>query len=349
MLSPYRMDLLDLRSDTVTRPTPGMRKAMAEAEVGDDVYGEDPTVNRLQESVAAMLGKECALWVPTGTMANQIAVGSLVSQGDEIVCERGSHLVNYEGAAAPALWGAQTLVIDGPRGIFDAEALRAVLRRSSDVHAPLQKAVALENTHNRGGGSVWPIATMRAVAQVAREAGLAVHLDGARLWNAHVASGVKLSEYAACADTVSVALSKGLGAPAGSLVAAARARLPLLQRLRKRLGGGMRQVGILAAAGLYALDHHLQRLDEDHRCAKAIAEGVQGIPGLRCAMPETNLLFVDVDLPAGAVAFAAACKAEGVLCNAEGGKSRVRLVTHLDVPLSRAGEAIARLKRAASR
>lgn len=343
------MDVLDLRSDTVTRPTPGMRKAMADAEVGDDVYGEDPTVNRLQERIAALLGKECALFVPTGTMANQISVGSLVSHGEEIVCERGSHVVNYEGAAAPALWGAQVLVIDGPRGIFDADALRAVLRRSADVHSPLQKAVAIENTHNRGGGAVWPIATMRAVCETAREAGLAVHLDGARLWNAHVASGVKLSEYAACADTVSVALSKGLGAPAGSLVASTRARFPLLHRLRKRLGGGMRQVGILAAAGMYALDHHLERIQEDHRCAKAIAEGVQGIRGLRCIMPETNILFVDVDLPMGAVAFAAACKTEGLLCNAEGGKSRIRLVTHLDVPLARAGEAIARLKRAAAR
>ncbi|HYV66877.1 MAG TPA: beta-eliminating lyase-related protein, partial [Myxococcales bacterium] len=215
--------------------------------------------------------------------------------------------------------------------------------------SPLQKAVAMENTHNRGGGSVWPLATMRAVSQLAREAGLSVHLDGARLWNAHIASGVKLPDYAACADTVSVALSKGLGAPAGSLVATTRARLQFLQRLRKRLGGGMRQVGILAAAGMYALDHHLQRLDEDHRCAKAIAEGVQGIRGLRCSMPETNLLFVDVDLTMGAVAFAAACKSEGLLCNAEGGKSRVRLVTHLDAPLARAGEAIARLKRAAAR
>ena len=344
------MDLLDLRSDTVTRPTPGMRKAMAEAEVGDDVYGEDPTVNRLQDRIAGLLGKECALYVPTGTMANQIAVGSLVSQGEEIVCERGSHIVNYEGAAAPALWGAQALVVDGPRGIFDAETLRAVLRRTTDVHAPLQKAVAMENTHNRGGGSVWPLATMRAVSQMAHEAGLAVHLDGARLWNARRSSISRCqSEYAACADTVSVALSKGLGAPAGSLVATARARLPRLQRLRKRLGGGMRQVGILAAAGMYALDHHLERIEEDHRCAKAIAEGVQGIRGLRCLMPETNILFVDVDLPMGAVAFAAACKAEGVLCNAEGGKNRVRLVTHLDVPLARAGEAIARMKRAATR
>src|SRR5438477_37340 len=233
MISQYRMDVLDLRSDTVTRPTPGMRKAMADAEVGDDVYGEDPTINRLQDRVAEMLGKECSLWAPTGTMANQIAVGSLVSHGDEIVCDRGSHVVNYEGAAVPALWGAQTLVIDGVRGIFDA--------------------------------------------------------------------------------------------------------------------GALRQVGILAAAGLYALDHHLERLEEDHRCAKAIAEGVQGIRGLRCTMPETNLIFVDVELPMSAVGFAAACKAEGVLCNAEGGKNRVRLVTHLDVPHARAGDVIARLKRAAAR
>src|SRR2546428_9811518 len=261
-------------------------------------------------------------------MATQIGGGWLVSPGDEVVCERGSHVVNCEGAAVPALWGAQPLVIYGPRGIFDAEALRAVLRRSTDVHAPLQKAVALENTHNRGGGSVWPIATMRAVSQLARETGLAVHLDGARLWNAHVASGVRLVDYAACADTVSVALSKGLGAPAGSLVAAARSRLPLLQRLRKRLGGGMRQVGILAAAGLYALDHHLQRLEEDHRCAKAIAEGVQGIRGLRCAMPETNLLFVDVDLPAGALRLSAAWQARGGACHAEGGKKRRRPPYH---------------------
>ena len=256
---------------------------------------------------------------------------------------RGEVIASLEGAHSTS--GVPFFVYVHP----PAEALRAVLRRSEDVHAPLQKAVAVENTHNRGGGAVWPIATLRAVSQVAREAGLALHLDGARLWNAHVASGVALSEYAACADTVSVALSKGLGAPAGSLVATTRARLPLLRRLRKRLGGGMRQVGILAAAGLYALDHHLRRLEEDHRCAKALAEGVQGIPGLRCATPETNLLFVDVDLPMGAAAFAAACKAEGVLCNAEGGKARVRLVTHLDVPLARAGEAIARLKRAATR
>jgi len=243
------VDILDLRSDTVTRPTPGMRQAMANAEVGDDCYGDDPSVNRLQDRVAEMLAKECALWVPTGTMANEIAVGALVPPGDEMVCERGCHIVNYEGGAAAALWGVQTLVVDGVRGIFGAAELKALLRGEAE-HVPVQRAVALENTHNRGGGTVWPLAKMQEVAQAARGAGLAVHLDGARLWNAHVASGVKLSDYAACADTVSVAMSKGLGAPAGSLVATTRARLPVLKRLRKRLGGGMRQAGVLAAAGL---------------------------------------------------------------------------------------------------
>ena len=341
------MDVLDLRSDTVTRPTPGMRKAMAEAEVGDDCYGDDPSVNRLQDRVAEMLGKDCALFVPTGTMANEIAVGALVPAGDEIVCERGCHIVNYEGGAAAALWGAQTLVIEGTRGIFGAAELKAVLRGEAE-HVPVQRAVAVENTHNRGGGTVWPLSKMQEVAQAARAAGLAVHLDGARLWNAHVASGVKLADYAACADTVSVAMSKGLGAPAGSLVATSRARLPVLKRLRKRLGGGMRQAGVLAAAGSYGLDHHLQRLADDHRCARAIAEGVQGISGLRCETPETNMVFVEVALPGGAVAFAQALQREGILCNAEGGKNRVRLVTHLDVPLVRAGEVVARLKRAAA-
>ena len=343
------MDLLDLRSDTVTRPTPGMRKAMAEAEVGDDVYGEDPTTNRLQDRVAELLGKECALWVPTGTMANQISVGSLVGAGDELICERGSHLVNYEGGAAAALWGAQLFMIEGPRGIFDAGTLKSALRNSDDSHYPRQRAVSVENTHNRGGGSVWSIAQLRAVSEAARAAGLAVHLDGARLWNAHVSTGVRLSDYGACADTVSVALSKGLGAPAGSLVATTRARLPVLHRLRKRLGGGLRQVGILAAAGLYALDHHLDRLAEDHANARRLAEELQTIRGLRCAPPETNLLFVDVDLPAGARAFAQAAKAEGVLFNAEGGRERVRLVTHLDVPARAIPDAIARLRRAADR
>jgi threonine aldolase len=345
------MDLIDLRSDTVTKPTPGMRKAMAAAEVGDDVFGDDPSVNRLQERIAAMFGKEAAIWTPTGTMANQIALGSLAGQGEEIICDRGAHIVNYEGGALSALWGAQSVVVDGKRGVFGPEDVRAVLRRGENDHFPRQRAVALENTHNRGGGAVWPLAQMRAVAETAHEAGLAVHLDGARLWNAHVAAGVPLKDYAAVADTISVCLSKGLGAPAGSLVASTRERVTRMRRLRKRLGGGLRQAGVLAAAGLYALDHHVERLAEDHQNARRLAELLREIPGFSCdpLLVDTNLLFVDLSLKGGSRALVAAARSEGVLCNAEGTGERIRLVTHLDVPPSAIPAAAERLQRAAAR
>jgi threonine aldolase len=332
------MTLIDLRSDTVTRPTPGMRKAMAVAEVGDDVYGEDPTINALEDRIAAMLGKEAAVWVPTGTMANQIALGSLAGMGDEIICDRHCHVVNYEGGAISALWGVQSLLVDGARGIFSAEAVKAVLRASQGDHDPRQKAVAIENTHNRGGGSIWPLAQLEAVADVARAAGLAVHLDGARLWNAHVATGIPLQKWCAKADTVSVCLSKGLGAPAGSLVATTRERMKAVRRLRKRVGGGLRQAGVIAAAGMYALDHHLQRLAEDHESARKLAESVP----LSWHAPETNILLADV---ANAPALVDAAKKEGVLINAVSA-TRIRAVTHLDFPLAQVPEAAARLRRA---
>src|SRR5882672_6736303 len=201
-----------------------MRKAMASAEGGDEAYGEDPPIIALQERVAAMLGKEAAVWVPTGTMANQIALGSLAGMGDEIICDRNCHVVNYEGAAISALWGVQSLVIDGPRGIFTAEAVRTALRPGQSEHDPRQKAVAVENTHNRGGGSIWPLAQLDAVADAAHAAGLALHYDGARIWNAHGATEVALARLCERADTVSVCLSKGLGAPAGSVVASTRER-----------------------------------------------------------------------------------------------------------------------------
>jgi threonine aldolase len=335
------MDLIDLRSDTVTRPTPGMRKAMAAAEVGDDVYGEDPSVNALEARVAEMLGKEAAVWVPTGTMANQIALGSLAGPGDEVICDRNCHVVNYEGAAISALWGAQSLVVDGERGIFTPEAVKAVLRMSQWDHDPRQRVVAMENTHNRGGGSVWPLAQLEAVAEVAHAAGLAVHLDGARIWNAHVATGVPLRTWCARADTVSVCLSKGMGAPAGSLVATTRERMRSVRRLRKRVGGGLRQAGVLAAAGMYALDHHLQRLAEDHQSAKKLAGGVP----LSWHPPETNILLADV---ANAPALVEAAKKEGVLINAVSA-TRIRAVTHLDFHLDQVEEAAARLRRAAAR
>jgi threonine aldolase len=336
------MNLIDLRSDTVTKPTAGMRKAMSAAEVGDDVYGEDPSVNGLQERIAALLGKEAAVWVPTGTMANQLAIGSLAGMGDEIICDRNCHVVNYEGGAISALWGAQSLVVDGQRGIFTPEALKAVLRASQGDHDPRQKAVAVENTHNRGGGSIWPLQQLEAVADVAHAAGLAVHYDGARIWNAHVATGVGLARLCEKADTVSVCLSKGLGAPAGSLVATTRERVKIVRRLRKRVGGGLRQAGILAAAGAYALDHHVQRLAEDHESAKRLAAAV---PALAWHAPETNILLADVP---NAPALVEAAKKEGLLINAVS-VTRIRAVTHLDFPLTAVEEAAARLRRAASR
>jgi threonine aldolase len=335
------MDLIDLRSDTVTRPTPGMRKAMAAAEVGDDVYGEDPTVNALEARVAALLGKEAAVWVPTGTMANQIALGSLAGPGDEVICDRNCHVVNYEGAAISALWGVQSLLVDGPRGLFTADAVRAALRPSQGDHDPRQKAVAIENTHNRGGGSIWPLAQLEAVADVAHAAGLAVHLDGARIWNAHVATGIPLLKWCEKADTVSVCLSKGLGAPAGSLVATSRDRTRLVRRLRKRVGGGLRQAGVIAAAGMYALDHHLERLAEDHESARKLAASVP----FAWHAPQTNILLADVN---DAPALVAAAKREGVLINAVSA-TRIRAVTHLDFPLDQVEEVAARLRRAAGR
>ena len=333
------MTLIDLRSDTVTKPTPGMRKAMASAEVGDDVYGEDPSVNALQERIAGLLGKEAAIWVPTGTMANQIAIGALVGMGDEIICDRNCHVVNYEGGAISALWGAQSLVLDGPRGIFTPEALKAALRASQGDHDPRQRAVAVENTHNRGGGSIWPLEQLNAVADLAHAAGLAFHYDGARIWNAHVKTGVALAKLCEKADTVSVCLSKGLGAPAGSVVATTRERVKILRRLRKRVGGGLRQAGILAAAGAYAHDHHLQRLAEDHESATKLAAAVP----LSWHPAETNILLADVPK---AAALVEAARKEGLLISAVSA-TRIRAVTHLDFPLSAVEEAASRLRRAA--
>ncbi len=333
-------DVIDLRSDTVTRPSPGMRKAMAAAEVGDDVYGEDPTVNALEARIASMLGKEAAVWVPTGTMANQISIGSICGPGDEILCDRNCHVVNYEGGAISALWGAQSLVLEGVRGLFTPDAVKAALRAQTD-HDPRQKAVAMENTHNRGGGSIWPLEQMQAVADVAHAAGLSVHLDGARIWNAHVATGVPLLRWCAMADSVSVCLSKGLGAPAGSVVASSRDRVKAMRRLRKRVGGGLRQAGVLAAAGMYALDHNIQRLAEDHESAKRLAASVP-FSWHAC---ETNILLADVP---NAPALVDAAKKEGVLINAVSA-TRIRAVTHLDFPLAQVEEAAARLRKASGR
>jgi threonine aldolase len=325
-------EFIDLRSDTVTRPTPDMRKAMAEAEVGDDVFGEDPTVNTLQEKVACLLGKEDALFVPSGTMANQLSIKSHTQPGDEVIIESSSHPYNFEGGAGAALSGIQFHCLKGTRGILDGSQIEEAIR-PADHHFPVTKLVCLENTHNRGGGTIYPLEKMADIYRLAQSKGLLVHLDGARLWNASVAMGIKPREYAQWADSVSVCLSKGLGAPIGSLVAGPKLFIDRVHRFRKMFGGGMRQVGIIAAAGIYALDHHLERLKEDHQNAKRLAVGLKELKGVSIEPKhvETNIVIFDIaDTGMIASQVAEAIKKEGVLIHAFG-KTQIRLVTHLDV------------------
>jgi len=325
-------EFIDLRSDTVTKPTPPMRKAMAEAEVGDDVFGEDPTVNALQEKVAHLLGKEAALFVPSGTMANQLAIKSHTQPGDEVIIEASSHPYNFEGGAGAALSGIQFNCLKGVRGILEASQIEEAIR-PADHHFAVTRLVCLENTHNRGGGSIYPLEKMAEIYRLAQSKGLLLHLDGARLWNASVATGIKPHEYAQWADSVSVCLSKGLGAPIGSLVASSKTFIDRVHRFRKMFGGGMRQVGILAAAGIYALDHHLERLKEDHQNAKRLAVGLKEFKGVSIDPKhvETNIVIFDVaNTGMTGAQVAEAMKKEGVLVHAFG-KTQIRLVTHLDV------------------
>jgi threonine aldolase len=325
-------DYIDLRSDTVTRPTPAMRKAMAEAEVGDDVFGEDPTVNALQEKVAKLLGKEAALFVPSGTMANQLSIKSHTQPGDEVIIEGSSHPYNFEGGAGAALSGIQFNCLKGVRGILDASQIEEAVR-PADHHFPVTRLVCLENTHNRGGGSIYPLEKMADIYRLTKSKGLVLHLDGARLWNASVATGMKPDEYAQWADSVSVCLSKGLGAPIGSLVAGSQPFIHRVHRFRKMFGGGMRQVGIIAAAGVYALDHHFERLKEDHQNAKRLAVGLKEFKGVSIDPKhvETNIIIFDVaDTGMTASQVAEAMKKEAIFIHAFG-KTQIRLVTHLDV------------------
>lgn len=323
---------IDLRSDTVTLPTPAMRKAMSEAEVGDDVFGEDPTVNRLQERVAQMLGKEAALFVPSGTMANQLAIKSHTQPGDEVVIEATSHPYNFEGGGGAVLSGIQFYCLKGIRGILDASQIEEAIR-PDDHHFPVTRLICLENTHNRGGGSIYPADKMTEIYRLATSKGLSVHLDGARLWNASVASGVSPRKYGQWADSVSVCLSKGLGAPIGSLVSGSKKFVDRVHRFRKMFGGGMRQVGIIAAAGLYALDHHLERLKEDHQNAKRLAVGLKELKGtsLDPKHVETNIVIFNVtNTGKTGLQIAEAMKRHGILIHPFG-KTQIRLVTHLDV------------------
>jgi threonine aldolase len=300
-----------------------MRQAMAEAEVGDDVYGEDPTVLALEERVAGLLGHEAGLFVPSGTMGNQIGMRLVCEPGQEVLCDADAHVVTYEMGAAAAIFGISTRTVVSSGGRLDADALIEQVRPQGNWHLTATAAIAVENTHNRGGGLVQPLEELQRLWEWSRGAGVAVHLDGARIWNAHVASGVDLATYGRLADTASVCLSKGLGAPVGSVLVASAERIATARLWRKRLGGGMRQVGVLAAAGLYALDHHLTRLAEDHEHAQLLAKRL----GVDPATVATNMVVLD-DVAAPAVAEAA--RAQGVLVS-QVSRRRVRLVTHLGV------------------
>ncbi len=332
--------VIDLRSDTVTRPTPAMRAFMHAADVGDDVFHEDPTVNRLEERVAEVLGKEAALYVPSGTMSNQVCIKAHTQPGDELICEAGCHIYNNEAGGPAALSGVTCRCVEGDSGVLDVGQLRDKVRANND-HLVRTRLVCLENTHNRGGGRVYPLKTVQAISQWARANGLILHLDGARLWNAVAATGIPAKEWASHFDSVSVCFSKGLGAPVGSALAGPRDFVARARRARKLFGGGMRQAGAVAAGALYALENHVERLVEDHRNARVIASAVADTPGLRLTPPEveTNLIWFEVEPELGTSKdVAAALRQRGVLVHVSGPQT-LRACTHLDVSASQAERA----------
>ena len=326
-----------------------MRRAMAEAEVGDDVLGDDPTVIRLQERIAGIMGKEAAVFVPSGTMANQLSIRCQTEPGDEVIAHKDSHIIHYETGAPAALSGVMIRPLEGDRGLFDAGDIEPNMRPYAS-HFPRSRLLVIENTHNRGGGAVWALDQVQRVTGRARELGLKCHLDGARVWNACAATGHEPADYARHFETVSCCFSKGLGAPAGSAVCGDRETIFRAHRFRKMFGGAMRQAGILAAAALHALETHRERLTEDHANAKRLAEGIAAIPGLSIAMPvETNMVFFDIERRLGTGAkFSEVLAARGVLALATA-PQRIRAVCHLDVTASmieRAIEAIGSLAAA---
>ena len=339
------MATIDLRSDTVTKPTAAMRKAMAEAEVGDDVYGEDPTVHKLEDRVAELMGTEAALWVPSGVMANQIALRAHTHHGDEVIIGKDAHIWRHESGALAALAGVQTHMMADYT--FTAAEVRAAFKDRNDVHHGPIRVVAVENTLNMGGGVCWNRGQLDEVIQAAHALGLAMHLDGARIWNAAVAGGTTEKDVARGFDSVSVCLSKGLGAPAGSVIAGPRDFIRACHRLRKMFGGGMRQVGILAAGGLHALEHHRARLGDDHANARALAEALAGAKNVRldASRVQTNIVMIELapGTPAAVTAVIERARAAGVLLGTSGAH-RIRAITHLDVDRAgvlRAAEVIA--------
>ncbi len=334
--------IVDLRSDTVTRPSKAMREAIASAEVGDDVYGDDSTVNSLEARVAKLFGKEAAVFTPSGSLANQLGIRTLVRPGEELLCEANSHIVRAELGAAATFSGITTRTWSARRGLLNSSEALSLARPNSGPYLVSTTAIAVENSHNFGGGTVQPIDEIRNLASSAREMGIKLHLDGARIWNAHIASGVEFSEYGKYFDTISVCLSKGLGAPVGSLLLSTEARIAEARVWRKRYGAGMRQIGLLAAAGHYALDHNLERLAEDHRRARQLALAChEVIPSVvNPNEVETNIVGLDLSgTDCTATEFASLAKADGIWISALGPKY-VRLVTHLDLDDSGAEKAI---------
>ncbi len=344
------MDWIDLRSDTVTRPSPEMRAAIAAADVGDDVFGEDPTVNLLQEEVARLFGKPSGLFVTSGVMGNQLAIKAHTEPGDEVIVESQSHVIQYE-TAAPAIWsGVQLMPVPGANGILDAATVERAFRPGA-YYFPRTKLLCLENTHNKAGGTIYPIETIRGLRALTGAKGIRLHIDGARIWNASVATGVAPAEYARHCDSIAVCFSKGLGAPVGSMLLGEKDFIARAHRFRKIFGGGMRQAGILAAAALYAVRANIPRLADDHRNARSLAEALARIPGVGVdpARVQTNIVILDIaGLQRGADRALEELKREGVLLT-DAGPDRLRAVTHMDVSAAQIASAAERISRVLSR
>ena len=323
--------IINLLSDTVTKPTKGMLDAMLSAEVGDDVFKADPTVNRLQEKIAALFGKEDALFFPSGTMANQTAIKLHTQPGDQLICDKWAHVYNYEGGGAAFNSGISCKLLDGDRGMFTAGQVLENISNREDIHAAITRLVAVENTTNKGGGACWDIEEIRKISKVCRENDLAIHLDGARLFNALVAKNETPKQYGELFDTISICLSKGLGCPVGSLLLGTKEHIKKALRYRKVLGGGMRQIGYLAAAGIYALDNHVERLAEDHAKAKRIAKVLETSPYIKMVEPvETNIIIFYVADGINEQDFVQKLKEKNILITGMG-QGKLRIVTHLDV------------------
>lgn len=326
------MSIIDLRSDTITKPTSSMREFMMQAAVGDDVFGEDPTINDLQSMIAEMLGKESALFVSSGTQANQISINAHTQPGDEVICDYNSHIFNYESGAAGMLSGVQLNPVIGINGHPDAEQINSAIRPTDD-HYPQTKLICLENTHNRAGGTIYPIDLIQKIYSLARKNNLKIHLDGARLWNAAIETGIPLKQYASYFDSVSLCFSKGLGAPVGSIIAGTEDFIKKTHYYRKAFGGGMRQAGILAAACIYAVENHFERLSDDHKNARFLAEGLSGLGPfiVNLSAVQSNIVIADLKADGdNAYEIVERIKKEGIL-SIPFSSHKIRFVTHLNI------------------